>query len=690
MFNRTSVLSLDVSHRRRNRATPGTSSRERSSLLLDTRQATATGTVVFNWRIQSMRWKIAAALAAVLAAGPGGTAVALAQHQAPALQAQVDAGTLPALEQRIPANPYVYEPVEAVGEYGGTWRNAILGGGDQHNILRNIGYHNLVRWDREWLNVEAHVAESFEISEDAKTFTFKLREGMKWSDGEPFTVDDVMFWYNDVLMNPELTPAIDPLWQAGGKPVVVEKVDETTVTFTFESPYATFVDRIADGFGAPPTIYPAHYLKQFHKTYNADGIDALIAQTAGASDWVSLFNLKVAPTWTVGYWQNPELPTLHPWVLTNAYGEATRIVAERNPYYFGVDTEGNQLPYIDQVTWDQVDDVEVLLLKAINGEIDYQLRHISDPNNKAVISENAARGDYRIYDVGSSAANLPTLYVNLTHADPVKRQVFQDKQFRIALSHAIDREAIRDLVYLGQGDISQVAPRKGSPFYNEQLATQYLEYDPDLANQILDDAGYSARGADGYRLGPDGNPFSFVIQATAGGGRLETSELVVEYWQEVGVNAQFRQVDRSLMTTALIGNDYDAYIWDAPGGMTDAITDPRGYFPFNKTVIFIAPLWAEWFMTPATGEEPPAEVAAQMALYRTIDSLPNAQDRVDRMKEVLQVAADQYYSIGILQPPMGFGIAKNNFRNILDPLPMAGPLWRPAPETVQFFFDSTP
>ena len=116
------------------------------------------------------------------------------------------------------------------------------------------------------------------------------------------------------------------------------------------------------------------------------------------------------------------------------------------------------------------------------------------------------------------------------------------------------------------------------------------------------------------------------------------------------------------------------------------ITDPRGYFPFNKTVIFIAPLWAEWFMSPSTGEKPPAEIVEQMELYRTIDTLPDPQKRIERMKEVLEISADQFYSIGIRQPPTGFGIAKKTMHNVLDPLPMAGPLWRPAPETVQFYF----
>jgi peptide/nickel transport system substrate-binding protein len=625
------------------------------------------------------------AAAALLAVAGVGSAAAF--NEAPVLAEQVKAGTLPPVDQRLPEHPYVEQVRERIGDYGGTWHRAILGGGDQHNMIRTIGYHNLVRWSQDWTKVEPHIAESFEISEDAKTFTFHLRKGMKWSDGEPFTADDIMFWYEDVLTNKDLTPAIDPLWSVGGKPVVVEKVDDETVVFKFDQPYATFINRIADGFGAPPTLYPKHYLKQFHKKYNPDGIDALIKATPGASDWVALFNSKVSPTWVVTYWQNPDLPTLHPWKLTNAYGSATRIIAERNPYYFGVDPEGNQLPYIDRVVYDQVEDTEVILLKALNGEIDFQLRHVGNPDNKAVIIQNQEKGNYHLFEVGSSSANQPTVYLNLTSTDPVKREIFRNKDFRIALSYAIDRQSIVDVVYLGQGEISQAAPRPGSPFYIERLAKQYTEYDPKQANAILDKAGFDKKDGDGWRLGPDGKPISFVMLAAPGDGRPETAEMVVKFWQKVGINAQFRVVDRSLMTTATIGNDYDSYIWDSPGGASDAITDPRGYLPFNKTVIHIAPLWAEWNMNPSAGEEPPADVKKQIELYRTIDSLADPDARIARMKEVLEMAADEFYSIGIRQPPPGFGIAKNTFHNVIDPLPMSGPLWRPAPDSVQFFIE---
>ncbi len=606
--------------------------------------------------------------------------------QAPIFDPLVESGELPPVEQRLPADPYVEDVEERVGDYGGTWRRAIRGGGDQHNMVRTIGYHNLVRWSRDWSEVQPHIAKDVQVNDDSTEFTFTLREGMKWSDGTPFTADDIMFWYEDVLTNPELTPGIDPLWTVGGEPVVVEKVDDETVVFKFTKPYATFLDRIAYGFGAPPTLYPRHYLEQFHKDYNPD-IQTLIDETDGVDDWVGLFNSKIGPTWTKTYWQNPELPTLHGWRLTNAYGEAQRIIAERNPYYWKVDPEGNQLPYIDRVVYDQVEDNEVILLKALNGEIDYQLRHINNPTNKAVLFDNQEVGDYRFFDVQSSSANQPTVYLNLSHPDPVKREIFNNKDFRIGLSHAIDREEILDLVYFGQGETSQAAPRPESPFYVERLAKQFTEFDPDLANEHLDMAGYDQLDSDGYRLGPDGEPISFVILTYDGGGRAETMELIQQYWQDVGINAQFRPVDRAFMMTTLIGNEHDGYIWDSPGGLSDSITDPRGFLPFNKTVIHIAPLWAEWVMNPETGEEPPAEIVEQVELYRTIDSISDPQQRIDTMKQVLEMSADQFYSIGIRQPPSGFGIARNNIKNIIDPLPLSGPLWHPSPNTVQFFFE---
>lgn len=212
--------------------------------------------------------------------------------QAPALEEQVKAGTLPAVAERLPENPFVETMVDGVGKYGGTLRTTILANGDQYNLTRTIANELLVRWDPKWSKVEPSLAEKFTVSDDATTYTFTLRKGLKWSDGQPFTVDDIMFWYEDVFMNPALSPAKNPTFTVAGKPVKVRKIDEQTVEFKFDSPYGLFLQQLAYGQGHLPVIYPKHYLSQFHEKYNKDGIPALLKANPAAGDWVALFNSR--------------------------------------------------------------------------------------------------------------------------------------------------------------------------------------------------------------------------------------------------------------------------------------------------------------------------------------------------------------------------------------------------------------
>ena len=258
---------------------------------------------------------------------------AWAFEQAPMLQAEVDAGKLPPLEQRLPKDPLVFETVDGPGVYGGAFRRAILGGGDQHNLIRSIGFETLVRWDLKWTKIEPNIAESWDISADSSTYTFHLRPGMKWSDGQPFNADDIMFWYDDVFTNDKLTPAKNPSYVVNGKPVVVRKIDDETVEFKFASPNGLFLQNLADGDGYLPTIYAKHYLSQFMPKYNPDGIDALIKAEPAAADWVQLFNLKAGAMTTPAFWQNPDRPVLHPWVLTNAYGLCSTADCRAQPLF---------------------------------------------------------------------------------------------------------------------------------------------------------------------------------------------------------------------------------------------------------------------------------------------------------------------------------------------------------------------
>ncbi len=623
--------------------------------------------------------------APALAQAPAGAAF----HEAPLLAAQVQDGKLPPVAQRLPEHPYVETPFDRVGKYGGTWRMAVLGGGDNYNFVRNIANENLMRWTPDWKRVEPNVAESVDVNADATEFVFHLRPGMRWSDGAPFDADDIMFWYEDVFSNPQLTATKPPIYTAGGEPVKVEKRDAETVVFRFAKPYGLFLQQLANGFGEYPRLYPKHYLKQFHIRYNKDGIDKLLQQDPSAKDWVQLFNSKVSADFLNTYWQNPDLPTLNPWVMTNKYGSVDRVVAVRNPYYWKVDTAGNQLPYIDRVTWDQVNDVQLALLKAINGEIDYQLRHIGQLPFKSTLYDNQQRGNFHFFTVWDHPANDAVLLFNFNVADPVKQKIFRDKNFRIGVSLAIDRQEIIDSVYVGQGTPAQVSVRKGNPLYSERLATQYTARDLEKAAAYLDKAGLDKKDSDGFRLGPDGKRFSvvFMVADVYGLQYPDVMQLVQRQAREVGLDIQIRATDWSRLTAMQAANEQDAYIWNCVGGESDVYTDPRCYLPFQTEAIFFARKWAQWYADHATGEEPPADVRALMDAYDKVNAMTTDATRETAMKAFLEASADEFFVIGIMQGPDKFGIVKNDMKNVYSPLPQSGSMWGPAPMMAQMFFD---
>lgn len=611
---------------------------------------------------------------------------ALSFQEAPALGEMVQAGSLPPVEERLPTEPLVFESLGSVGEYGGTLRRAILGGGDQHNMVRLIGTENLVRWSADWSEIKPNIAQSWDVSDDATTFTFRLRDGMRWSDGAPFTADDILFWY-EVFSNDQLTPSKHPNYVGPSGPVVVTKIDDTTVEFKFGEANGLFLQNMAYGFGYYVVNYPRHYLSQFHADHNPD-VQALVDAEPAASDWVQLFNLKSGPMHTPLFWQNADRPTLHPWHLTNAYGASDRVVAERNPYFWKVDTDGNQLPYIDRLTWDQVEDAESILLKAFNGEIDYMARHIGRPGNLAALTDNAERGKYGFYDVNDLPSNSAILMFNLNNPDPVKNEIVNNFDFRKAVSHMVDRQEIIDLVYLGAGRPAQTAPQPAAPFYQEEWATQFTDFNPDMAQELLDKAGLAERDSDGYRLGPDGERFTlvFLVADVFGLQYPDVMELVAGYAKDVGLDFQIRASDRSRLQEIASSAEHDAYIWNCGGGLADAYTNPDCYVPRGQAVYW-APKWAAWGVDPSTGEEPPANVKALFDAYAGVTTSADPAVQKAALVKLIGMAADQLLTVGMVQSDPVYGIARNNLRNMPNPMPIAGQLWTPAPYTAQMFFE---
>jgi peptide/nickel transport system substrate-binding protein len=587
--------------------------------------------------------------------------------EAPMLAEAVAAGNLPPLSERLPAVPCVVTPRETAGAYGGTWRSAILGPGDFSWIEESVSFDALatvdLQPDGQFTAPYASIAQSIDISPDGKVFTFTLRRGMKWSDGAPFTADDVVFGVNDVLLNKALFPSPNEALVSGGKVARVEKVDDHTVRFSFDVPAAFFLAKVATS--KAELQLPSHFLRTLHADYNAEA-DA-DAKAKGFDSWASRILGYVT---TKDKFSTTERPTLDPWRVVEPLGGGQRVLLERNPYYWKVDQDGRQLPYLDRVEFAIVENSEVVMLKAINGEIDLHQRHINVLKNKPVLAQGRETGNYAFYDVLNGRNAEFTVQLNFTHAtSPAMSEMFRNKDFRIGLSHAINRQEIINTVFQRQGTPAQVAQAPTSTYYNEQLEKQYIEYDVALANAQLDKAGYPM-GADGFRVRPDGERVKFEMSVPIGlsDAWVPALEMIKTYWGAVGVDMTVNSMERSLWTTRVEANDFDATVWVGTECTDDAVYRPAYYLPFKATLgggwSAYAIKWNEWYLSGGTkGEEPPDAVKEQLSLYDRVQTAANQDDLRRDFQRIIDIAADQFYVIGILRAGDGYGIVSKSFRN---------------------------
>ncbi|WP_285734639.1 ABC transporter substrate-binding protein [Nocardiopsis sp. ATB16-24] len=601
--------------------------------------------------------------------------------EAPMLAALVESGDLPPVEERLPDEPLVVEPHERVGVYGGEWNSAILGVGDWPWLGRTVGYENLTRWSTDWQEVIPNLAESWEYNEDATELTFTLRAGLRWSDGEPFTSDDVEFAYNDIFNNHDLTPV------AAAGPGTVEKVDEQTFTIVFDEPNALWAGY--DLLQYQVVTKPKHYLERFHIDHNPDADE--LAEEEGFTDWVEMFEAKAGVIDSSRYWQNPDIPTMYPWKVVEPLADSGRMVLERNPYYWKVDTEGNQLPYIDRVVFDILPDEEVMLVRALNGEIDMHSRHFNTLANRPTLAEGRESGDFDFFELQPAEMNTAMISLNLTHEDEELRETFNDRDFRAALSHAINRQDIIDVVYRGQGEPWQGAPRKDSPFYNEELATQYTEYDIDLANEILDEAGYDERDSDGLRTSPRGETVRFTLSVPTDfrPDIVDSMEMVVGFWEDLDIDVDLNTEDRSLWQTRRENNEHDANVWSGDNGMMDAMYDPRWYAPTQSGESNFGIPWAQWYVSEGDdprSQEPPAEVVEHLEMYDAIKQEPDPAAREELMHDFLALTQEQFYAMGISLSPPGYGIVANDFHNVPETMYSSGNYNDPGPTNPEQYF----
>ena len=366
--------------------------------------------MTFSWRKSSLAMVAAGAMLSPFSVW--------AFNEAPMLESS----DLPPVAERLPVNPEVISPLDSIGTYGGTIRRALGGSNDHNSILRFLSPQGLTRWEPDFSQVIPNVAESWSVNDEGTEFTFHLREGMRWSDGEPFTAADILFFVEDLLQNEEFYPTPPARYVIDGQVMEAEMIDDTTIVLRFAAPYGTFLTELATPLGQEPVLWARHYCQQFHPAYNPD-VQDLVDATEGVEDWPSLFRLNCGEVEAPNRWANADRPTLDPWIVTgDGYtAGATQVIMERNPYFWQVDTEGNQLPYVDTLTWAVVHDNQALVLEAVAGNIDMQRRRIDNLANLPVFSENAEAGGYVVQHYANSDSNRMAIHFNHTHQDPVMR-----------------------------------------------------------------------------------------------------------------------------------------------------------------------------------------------------------------------------------------------------------------------------
>lgn len=591
--------------------------------------------------------------------------------EAPMLTELVEEGELPPLEERLPveADRLVVDAPE-YGVYGGTYQGAVLGQGDDSWLERIIGYEPMLRASPS-LEEEGlpGTFKDIEMNEAGDEFIIRMREGMRWSDGEPVTADDVMFAIEDVYFNEELNSLPPDFLAVDGEPCTAERVDQFTVRLAYPQPKGGLLgeaSRNVQTWAVNFLFYPRHYMEEFLPHLN-DGAEEL-AEEAGFGDWSEYWADRNE------WWNNPDKPVLFPWVITSALNEGNLVVAERNPYYWKVDDDGAQLPFIDRLELEVVQEEEVMLLKGVNGELDFHSRHFNHDSNRPVLAEAREDGGFEFVTVETTSMNRMIISLNMNHQDEELRELFQNKDFRIGLSHAIDREEIIDTVYQRQGEPWQAAPNPDSEFYDEEFAKQYTEFDVDLANQYLDDAGLAETDSDGFRLLPSGDRVLFNLDVTTLFPEwTSAADLVTQYWEQVGIDARVNTIERTLFYDRKdpAANEHDANVWAGDGGLHVEMLESRWYFP-NGGESNYAMRWAQWFDTHGQGDhavEPPETVKRQMELAREIPLEPDEEAQKETFRKILEIAKDEFFVIGIALPTDGYGIVTNDLHNVVESFP---------------------
>lgn len=586
-------------------------------------------------------------------------------NEAPMLKEKVATGELPAVEERLAEEPVVLEPPEKIGKYGGTLRS-VQRGEIGAFWMASVLHEFPLTYSSDFKEIRPNIFKSWEVSQDSRTFTFHIRKGIKWSDGYPFTADDFVFWSEAIANNKDLNPYGIGAFKVGGKMGVIEKIDDYTIKISFSQPYGFFLEKLSRFRSG---LYGCkHYLKQFHPDYTPkDELDKMVKEE-GYDNWIGLFQAKNILGEFAG--DNPECPTIRTFRVLNKISEPVQHWI-RNPYYWKIDTEGNQLPYVDKIDLTLVSDTEAALLKAVAGDVDWIfLGEIGGMPNLPILKKNEEKGKYEIKPSMGWISQLGATVFNFFNEDPVLRKIFRDERFRVALSLAMDREEINDVVFKGMYLVGNPGPPHGSPYHGEWAQFHiYTEYDPLLADQLLDAVGLNKWDKDHtIRLRPDGEPLKIVFHvSTKFPEQVPIAEMYKKYWADRGIEVIIKPVAEDVPQVMQAEDKWQMVMlnWSVAGMPPGYGFDEGSVARIHSPALNIGrwARWAHWIRSnppegeemPKNAEEPPEwEKMAFLRLGQLADDFlaeADLEKRIAIEKEMRYYACKKLWAISAVSTP---------------------------------------
>ena len=569
-------------------------------------------------------------------------------------------GSVPSVADRLPSEPLVYAPYDSIGKYGGTLdvlSNATEAGTSDFLSVRHV---NLVRYSDDLQTIVPNIAKGWKWNSDFTQLTFYLRKGHRWSDGAPFTAEDVKFWYDHLALSPLIMEKPKDYVLVGGKRMTVDVVNPQTVVFNLPAPkpglLAHFAFSFAQGF------QPKHFLAPYHPelSANADknaqkaGFEnglAVIKAYFGNSDWTDTPSPLLNSPDKVAKLPADVIPTLESHIYVTDTTEGRHLVA--NPYFHIVDTQGNQLPYISEQDEVYKNDNELRILTLVNGEADYKSQSLQ-LSSAPMLLEGQEKGDYTIYL--KPEITLSNISFNVTHPDLGKREVFGDLRFRKAMSVAINREEINEVALFGQGTPKQYTGFSPMPdFIDKKWESYMIQYDPGMANSLLDQIGMKDTNGDGVRELPNGKKLVINMQFSTQGIDPQIVQMVGQNWAEVGIKTTVKEVTPDEYRSAQSSNQLDVGMWRSSQPLSIVMGNNELWVPPFENYFGhrTGMLWAEYVDSNGSkGVKPPAYV---MQLIEDVNEFQSTAVGSPRFKELgrrmVKNMTENLLKIGVAQKP---------------------------------------